>query len=310
MAPPIERADVQAMLETQVAPEVLSAATAASAVLSTFRTFNMGTRTARIPVQDALATAGFVTEGSAKPETEVTWDGVDLVAEEIAAIAVVHENVLADPRDSGFDLWALIRPQIATGIAKVIDGAAFFGTNIPTSWGTGIVPAAVAAGNVTEQGTATAAQGGIAGDLSATMGQVETDGYDPNRWYTGRSMRGMLRDVRATDGTPLYISTMRSDGSTDGEIFGLPQTIIRNGAWPAKTVATAVVGDTSTAIVGLRSDLTFRIFDTGTVGSISRLEKDMLALRCTMRVAFAVAKPLMPDGTAGGYPFAVLRDAT
>ena len=36
----------------------------------------------------------------------------------------------------------------------------------------------------------------------------------------------------------------------------------------------------------------------------------MIALRCKMRVAFAVAAPFTLEGGAGAYPFAVLKPGT
>ena len=51
--------------------------------------------------------------------------------------------------------------------------------------------------------------------------------------------------------------------------------------------------------------MTFKILDQATVGGYNLAEKDMIALRCKMRVAFAVANPIQ-IGIAGGYPFAVL----
>jgi HK97 family phage major capsid protein len=303
MALPIERADVNAMLSEAVAGEVISAVTHASAALNTLPKFNMGRKTFRVPIQSALASAGWVAEGSAKPETEVIWSSETLTAEEIAAIAVVHENVLADAGSEGFDLWGLIRPQIVMGFAKVIDQAVFFGTNKPASWPAGLVPAAVSAGNVVEQGTGT-----LDIDLSNTMLKVEQSGFDPRQWYTGRSLQGLLRNLRTTTGEPLYISSIKGD-SSQGEIYGLPVEVVRNGAWPAETVAVAVVGDTSKALIGIRSDISFKLFDTGTVGSVSLLEKDMVAIRATMRLGFAVVKPVQTDGT-GAYPFAVMRNAT
>ena len=303
---PIDRTEAAALITERLSPEVVSAVTGASAALSTFPTIRLGNKVTRIPVQAALASAGFVDEGNAKPETEINWSNVYITAEEIAAISVVHENILADAGDSGFDIWGLLRPQIVSGIAKVIDAAVFLGTNKPASWPSGIVPSAVTAGNVVERTSAN-----IDLELSQTLGTVEADGFDPNRWYTGRSVPTKLRDLRTSTGEPIYISTLKEDGGY-GDIYGLPVTTVKNGAWPADSVAMALVGDTSKVLFGIRSDVTFRIFDTGTVGSVSLLEKDMVALRCTLRVGYVVLNPLTPENptTATRYPFGILRDNT
>ena len=92
--------------------------------------------------------------GAMKPYVPVA----DLVAEEIAAIVPIPENVVDD---ATFDVWAEIRPMLEEAVGRALDAAVFFGTNKPASWPTAIVPAAVAAGNVYARGTNNAAAGGV-----------------------------------------------------------------------------------------------------------------------------------------------------
>src|SRR3954452_13634015 len=127
----------------------------------------MGSKTTSLPVLSALAQAYFVNgDTGLKQTTEQAWAGVTLEAEEIAAIVPVPEAVVDD---SGVDLWAEGQQGLAEAVAHTLDAAVFSGTDKPATWAAAIVQAAIAAGNTVEAGTATAAQGGIVGDIDAAL---------------------------------------------------------------------------------------------------------------------------------------------
>lgn len=305
----ISRADATSLLNRQDINEILQEAPKSSVALSTFRTIRMSATQARMPVLSALPTAGFVTDdtenaSSTKPTSRVAWADKFLNVEEIAVIVPIHENVFDD---SAFDIWAEVRPLIAQEFGRVLDGAVLFGTNKPASWDLSLEDGARAAGNVVNNGTVDLAE-----DINQVMALVEADGFDVNQFYAKRTLRSRLRGLRDDVGQPIYLDNIRSDGNTP-TVYGEPIAWVTNGAWvsptggpPATSGADLIAGDNTKAVLGIRQDMTFKLLDQATVGGYNLAEKDMIALRCKMRVAFAVANPLTPEAT-GGYPFAILN---
>lgn len=303
----INRTDAAGLLAQQNINEIIEEATRTSAALSTFRTIPLSAGTARLPVLSALPTAGFVTEAAdatgVKPTSEVTWANKTLTPEEIAVIVPIHEHVFDD---SSFNVWDQVRPLIAQEFGRVLDGAVLFGTNIPASWDDSLEDGARAAGNV----RSAAAAGDLAEDINQTWALVEADGFDVNVNYAARSLRASLRGLRDANGQPIYLDNLRGDGAS-ASIYGEDVFYVTNGAWvpatagPPEAGATLIAGDRTKAILGIRQDMTFKLLDQATVGNLNLAERDMIALRCKMRVAFAVATPVNPEA-AGGYPFAVL----
>lgn len=303
----ISKADAEALLAKQSVNDILQDAPKTSAALTSFRTVPMSAGVSSMPVLAALPTAGFVTDdtenaSSTKPTSRVAWSKKELRVEEIAVIIPIHENTFDD---SEFDIWANVRPLIAQEFGRVLDGAVFFGVNKPTTWDASIVAGATTAGNVyTTPGTGAP---DLAEQINQTWALVEADGFDVNVNYTSRALRSRLRGLRDADGNPIYLDGLRGDGATRS-IYGEDLFYVTNGAWdPAQ--ATVISGDRSKAIIGVRQDMTFKILTEATVGGYNLAEKDMIALRCKMRIAFAVDTPLTLEGGADGYPFAILAPA-
>lgn len=307
----ITRADALALLARQDINEIIKPDTANSMALAAFRTVRMSAGTARMPVLAALPTAGFVTDGSAaegtgvKPTSKVSWTNKELIAEEIAVIVPVHENTLAD---SNFDIWGEVRPLVAQEFGRVLDAAIFFGTNKPATWtDPALIPGAIAAENYQVEGS-----GGegttftdLAVDFNEAFGLVEEDEFDVNSAFTGRFLRRSLRGLRDENGQPIYLDALRADGST-ASIYGQDLRYINNGGWD-KSVATALVGDASKVVIGIREDVQVKLLTEATVGGINLAERDMVALRFKFRVAFATAYSTARIGGAPtDYPFAVI----
>lgn len=298
----ITREDALALLAEQNITEIVKGATATSAALSSFRNIRMSRQSARMPVLSALPTAGFVSESATDPEgvkptSKVEWENKDLIAEEIAVIIPIHENVLDD---SDFDIWGEIQPLVEQEFGRVIDAATLFGVNTPSTWDTALVPAAIAAGNTVAEGAGV----DLAEDFNQLFGEVEDDGFDVNGVFTGKFLRKSLRGLRDVDGQPIYVSALRSDGTVNS-IYGEDLHFVANGAWD-RSEAVALAGDTSKAILGIRQDVQVKFLDQATVGGINLAERDMVALRFKFRIAFATAVPVMPGQGANPYPFAVI----
>ena len=150
----ITKNDVSALIDEQVVGEIFEGAQKESKVLSMFRRLpNMSSDKTKLRVSDALPVAYFVDENTnngRKNLTKAAWKNVFLTAEEIAVIVPIKENLL---NDASVDLWAEIRPQLTSAIAKTIDAAVFKGEGAPASWGEVIIPQIIAKGKtVTETG--------------------------------------------------------------------------------------------------------------------------------------------------------------
>ena len=304
----ISKADALALLARQDINEIIKPEMAQSAALTSFRTVTMSAGTASMPVLAALPTAGWVTgtgvdNTDVKPTSKVSWLDKQLVAEEMAVIIPVHENILAD---SKFDLWNEIKPLVSQEFGRLLDAAVFFGANKPASWtDAGLVPGAIAAANTVVEGTGR----DLAVDLNAAFGLVETDGYDVNAVYTGRFLRAELRGLRDNNGQPIYVDGLRADGNISS-IYGQPLHYVTNNSWLSEN-AVALVGDASKVVIGIREDVQVKLLDQATLGTgstqINLAERDMVALRFKFRVAYATA---FSGAVAGAYPFAVITPAT
>lgn len=309
----ISRADALALLARQDINEIVKPETAGSAALAAFRTIRMSAGVARMPVLSALPTAGFVTHNNStdatgvKPTSKVSWVNKELVAEEIAVIVPVHENTLAD---TNFDVWGEVRPLVAQEFGRVLDAAVFFGENKPATWlDPALVPGAIEAGNYQVRGTGDGTVTDLAADFNEAFGLVEDDEFDVNAAFTGRFLRRSLRGMRDADNQPIYLDALRSDGST-ASIYGQDLNYIKNGGWD-RDAATALVGDASKVVLGIREDVQVKLLDQATLGTganqINLAERDMVALRFKFRVAFATAySTARIGGSPEDYPFAVI----
>jgi hypothetical protein len=171
------------------------------------------------------------------------------------------------------------------------------------------VTAAVAAGNTVNRGTNAAAAGGIVGDFSDALAKVEADGYDANTALGVRSLRGRLRQARATTGEQLL------EAAAQNQVYGLDVIYPMRGLWPRPPGRPSDRGDRSSSILGIRQDITYKMLDqaviqdnTGTI-VYNLPQQDMVAMRVKFRVGWQVANTINYDQAteANRYPAAVLR---
>ena len=294
----ITKNDVSALIDEQVVGEIFEGAQKESKVLSMFRRLpNMSSDKTKLRVSDALPVAYFVDENTnngRKNLTKAAWKNVFLTAEEIAVIVPIKENLL---NDASVDLWAEIKPQLTSAIAKTIDAAVFRGEGAPTSWGQGIIPQIIAKGKtVTETGK-------LYEDINSVMVEVEESGYDVNALLGGVGLKGKFRMMVDNTGQPLNTT----------EIGSLRREYLDNGSWD-KEVATLIAGDFNQAVYAIRSDVDYKVLTEAVIQDPSSGEilynlaqEDMVALRVTFRMGYAIPNPVNAlDGTETRYPFAAL----
>ena len=305
----ISRTGSQALVPEHISDMLLKGLSNESVALQMFKHVPMGTSQLRMPILSALPTAYFLSgDTGLKQTTEVDWNNKYLNVEEIACIVPISENVM-DDIESGYDLWADVNPLVQEAFARTLDAAIIFGVNIPASWPAAIVPGAVAAGNVAVRGTNSAASGGLSGDISDLLGQVENDGYDVTGIIANRSYRGRLRQVRTTFGQELpEVSTTSA--------YGVDIKYPMRGLWPTGlNAAEMVAGDFTQGILGIRKDFTYKTLTEAVIqdntGAIiyNLAQQDMVAVRFVMRIAYQVANLLNYDNPNGGtrYAFSVLN---
>lgn len=311
----ISRADALALLARQDINEIIKPELAESQALTAFRTVRMAAGTARMPVLAALPTAGWVTDENSsdasgvKPTSKVNWTNKELIAEEMAVIIPIHENTL---EDTAFDIWGEIRPLVAQEFGRILDAAVLFGTNKPATWtDPALIPGAIAAKNYIVEGFLPDGTASIdlADDINESFGQVEDDEFDVNVGFTGRFLRRRLRGLRDADGAPIYLDSLRNDGSTPS-VYGQDLRYVKNGGW-RRDVATALFGDASKVVIGVREDVQVKMLDQATLGTganqINLAERDMVAMRFKFRVGFATAYSTARIGGAPtDYPFSVI----
>ena len=301
------RSDADALIPVEVSREILQGAETASAALRTFRRVNMGAAQMRQPVLSALPQAYWV-DGSSdtgrKQTTEMLWGNKYLDVRELAVILPIPEAVLDDAE---FDIWGEVRPRLSEAFGAKLDAATLMDVDNPwpQAYQQGIVRQAYDAGNFVLEGTGV----DFADDVALNMGEVEDDGFDVNVHYARRRVRSRLRRLRQpTTNEPLFTDLTSGVGGT---LYGEPLEYVSSGPWVNNYEL--ISGDRSMAIIGVRQDITFRIFTEGVISDdsgaivLNLMQQDAVAMRAVARYAFAVASPVgteNPDGT--GFPFSVL----
>ena len=100
-------------------------------------------------------------------------------------------------------------------------------------------------------------------------------------------MRNCARDLPAGPGTP------------GGSLYGYNLAEIKNGSWVlGPTGAVMLAGDFDKAMIGIRSDISFKMFTEGVVSDdtgkviLNLMQQDAVAMRMTMRLAYATVNPV------------------
>jgi HK97 family phage major capsid protein len=309
----ISRTDAAALMPEEVSKAFLGNLNNNSAVLDQFTHVPVGRAQTRFPVLSALPVAYWVTgDTGQKQTTEIDWSNKYLNIEEIAVIVPVPDNVISDADEP---IWDQVRPLCEQAAGRLLDATVFFGTSAPASFPTNVVAAATSASNTATAGTASAATGGIVTDIGNVLSAVETDGYDPRSGVAARSLRGLARKARNSQGDRYGEINITPDAvEIDGVMYSFPM----RGQWPAGSgVAQAILFDPSEFVVGVRQDVTWKLLTEAVIqdntGAIvyNLAQQDMSALRLTLRVGWQVANTINYDQPveASRYPAGVLLSA-
>lgn len=293
------------LVPTPVSAQIIQELPKASATLKMSRTVPMSSKTSRQPVLSVLPEAYFVNgDTGLKQTTTQDWENLELVAEELAVIVPIPEAYMSDAQ---VPIWDEVRPRIVEAFGLKIDQACLFGTGKPSTWGNAIVPTAVSASNYIVQG----AGDDIAVDVAETARKVALDGYMVNGFISGPGFRWQLIGLRSAGSKePIYAPPA---GDQPGTLYGYELNEVLNGGWDDHSQL--VAGDWSKSIVGLRQDITFRLFTEGVISDdsgnvvMNLMQQDSVALRAVMRLAYVTANPItdLNDDANTRFPFAVLE---
>lgn len=310
----IQRTDADTLVPPEVSREIIQAVPQSSSFLQMARRLpNMSRNQLKLPVLSALMTAYFVNGDTGMKQTSnLSWNGVYITAEELAVIVPIPENVLDD---QDYDIWGEIQPRMIEAFGKAIDQAAYFGTNAPVSWPSGITIGAAAAGNSVHIGSVGA---DLYDDLMAEGGVfnlTEIDGFDITGAVAPLGMKAKLRGLRDADGNPILRSMAGPQAATTYELDGNPITFPRNGAMDP-TQAWLIAGQWDQAVYSIRTDVTYKLLDQAVITDNSSPpviiynlpQQDMIALRATLRLGWQLPNPVNPVQpiAANRYPFGVL----
>lgn len=308
-----------ALVPEPLSQEIFQMAVTSSQALQLMRTVPMSARTFRLPVVDLLPFSYFVgtqQDTGLKQTTDMAWKNVNLVVEEIATIVPIPENYLDD---ADVPLWDQVKPRMAESVGALIDSAVLFNTGgvKPSTWGTDIYTAAVASGNNIKDGfldgTSTNSAEDFGQSVAALGDLMAQTGYAVNGFASRPGLNWRLAGLRSAQGIPLF-QDLSSAASGKG-LYGYPLGMVVNGAWNAE--AQLLAGDWSKAIIGLRADMSFKLFTEGVISDnngkvvLNLMQQDAVAMRLTMRMAYAVANPvtiLQPTKSiTQRFPFGVIQ---
>lgn len=277
----ISRAEVATLIQEAYAADLLRSSAEASTALTAFTTINMGTKLTHLPVLATLPEADWVGESATasegvKPQSEVTWADRTLVAEEIAVIIPVHENVIDDATENVLGEIAVAAGQ---AIGKKLDQAVLFGVDKPASWvSAALLPAAIAASQTFSVVDGQANANDLVGASNKAAEAIAVAGWQPDTLVSSLALRYQVANLRDANGFPIF---------RDESFNGFRTFFNKNGAWDPESAAALIV-DSSRVKIGVRQDITVKLLDQATVGSINLAERDMVALRFKARYAYVL----------------------
>lgn len=291
----ITRDDLATIIQEEYSNELLSVAVQSSAALQAFRRVDMGTKTTNLPVLATIPEAEFVSESATadegkKPTAKATWGNKQLVAEEIAVIIPIHENAIDDATT---DVLDEITKQGGAAIGRKLDGAVLFGVDKPVSWTSDdLMTAATAASQTVTVGTL---EDDLAGSIFQAAGMVDEAGWEPSDVLGPRGLRYRLANLRANDGTPIFLPSLSSTPGAVDSVAGLDAHWVSGLVWDRDEAEVFVV-DGDRIIIGVRQDITVKFLDQATVGGINLAERDMVALRFKARYAYVMGNTRTDEG--------------
>lgn len=274
-----------------LATAIIQEAPKSSAALSLMNTTTLSSKTQRMPVLDVLPVAYWVGgDTGMKQTTTEAWKNVVMVVEELACIVPIPEAYLDD---ADIPLWGQIQPRITEAVGQLIDLAVLWGINKPVTWGESVFTGAGKSGHFITQGTGV----DLGQDVTKLGAAMAATGYTVNGFAVAPGTNWNLAGLRSAQGVPIYQPDMTQ--GPGGSLYGYPMREIDNGSWQTGlTGAVMLMGDFNKAIIGIRRDISFKMFTEGVISNdsgaviLNLMQQDSVAMRMTMRLAYATINPV------------------
>lgn len=304
---PTTTSDFAGFLDPVKAAPYFDQARKTSSLMQLCREVQLGPNGIETPVVTSKATASWVAEGGRKPLSKGGVSLKSMKPHKIAAIAVVSAEVV---RANPANYMQLFKDDVAEAMALAFDAAGYHGTASPFGTGQSIDEAAI--GSV-ELGTATAANGGVYGDLVAGF-KLLTDAKLRLRGFAfDGAAEPLILDARDTTGRPIFLETLdQSTGPlTSGRLLRRPAVLADVDSAIATPVVTGTPntggvvgygGDFSQAIWGKVGGITYDVSTEATVtidGVLTSLwEHNLVAIRAEAEFGW-----LLNVDASGDAPF-------
>lgn len=306
----INREHAEALIREQLVNTIFQDAPKQSTFMSLARKLpNMTSKQTKIPVLDMLPLAYWVNGDTGMKQTSrQAWDNVFLTAAEMAVIVPIPEAVIDD---ASFDIIGEVTPRVNEAIGMRVDQAVIFGVNRPVEWQSDIITLARQAGNNVSGGITYDTLMGTGGLLA----KVEDAGYTVTGVIASMKAKAALRGLKNTGGTPIYSKDMQ--GSTPYALDGAPMYFPENGSFD-DSLALMVAGNFSQAVYSIRKDVDVKILTEAVIQDPTTKEivynlaqQDMVALRVTFRMGWAVPNPATRlNGDRTNVPFSYIQPST
>jgi HK97 family phage major capsid protein len=274
-----------------LATAIIQEAPRASAALTLMNKTTLSAKTQRLPVLDVLPMAYWVGgDTGLKQTTRQAWQNIVMVVEELACIVPIPIAYMADAQ---VPLWSQVQPRITEAVGALIDSAVLWGINKPATWGESVFVGATKSGHTEIEGTGT----DLGQDVSNLGEMMAQSGYTVNGFAAMPGMSWKMVGIRSAQGIPIYQPNMTA--TPGGTLYGYQMTEVNNGSWQLPTAgAIMLAGDFNKAIIGIRQDITFKIFTEGVVSDdtgkviLNLMQQDAVAMRMVMRLAYATVNPV------------------
>ena len=121
------------------------------------------------------------------------------------------------------------------------------------------------------------------------------EGYAINGFASKPGLNWELTELRDANNRPIYTPNLTD--KQPANLYGYPCNEVLNGSWD-DSKAVLLAADWSKFIVGIRQDITYKVFDQGVIsnsaGAIvyNAMQQDSQIMRVVMRVGFQVANPV------------------
>lgn len=230
--------------------------------------------------------AYWVNEGEVIKTSKSKWLTIEMVAHKLGVIIPVSKESL---KYSVTDFFNLHKKEIQDAFQVKFDKSVLFGgEGSPFPKGTSVFERATTEGNIVTQTDSPYK------DINDLMALIEDADLEPQALATTRRYNKDLRGAMDTRGLPIF------NGPREGvtpDVLGMPVAYGNGKSWDREK-AVAIVGDFDNLRYGIPQGIEYSISEDATLTSIigennlpiNLFERDLIALKATMYVAFLTVK--------------------